>query len=460
MKKISTNVTKGVQILLGNPKKAIVKLSLPLMTAMFVQTLYNLVDGIWVAGLGPNSLAAIGLFFPIFMIIISLASGIGVGASSVISRKIGERNKKEADNAASQAVILSISIGILSTIVSLFIIRSVLKSIGTKGETLELSLKYSRIILFFIPLFMFNNIANGILRGEGDTKRSMYAMTLGSVLNIALDPLFIYGFGLGISGAAYATVISVATSAIFISYWLFFKKDTYVSLKFRGFRYDSKILHDILKVGIPASLSQISMSIAIFILNVFIVKAGGDNGVAIFTSSWRIINFGTVPLIGIAMAVTSVTGAAYGEQNGRRLEEAHLFAIKFGLFIGLSVMLAIILFAPQIALAFTYSKAASVIFEDLVETLKIMSLFLPGVPFGMFTSSMFQGIGQGGKSLVVSVMRTVVMQVFFSWLFTFILKVGLEGVWWGIVAGNATSSFIAFTWGRLTVKRLKENFGR
>ena len=103
MKKISTNVTKGVQILLGNPKKAIVKLSLPLMTAMFVQTLYNLVDGIWVAGLGPNSLAAIGLFFPIFMIIISLASGIGVGASSVISRKIGEKNKKEVDNAAVQA---------------------------------------------------------------------------------------------------------------------------------------------------------------------------------------------------------------------------------------------------------------------------------------------------------------------------------------------------------------------
>ena len=460
MKKISTNVTKGVQILLGNPKKAIVKLSLPLMTAMLVQALYNLVDGIWVAGLGPNSLAAIGLFFPIFMIIISLASGIGAGASSVISRKIGEGNKKEADNAATQAVILSTSIGIVSTVVSLFIIRYILESIGTSGETLELSLKYSRIILFFIPLFMFNNVANGVLRGEGDTKRSMYAMTLGSVLNMVLDPLFIYGFDFGISGAAYATVISVAVSATFLFYWLFFKKDTYVSLKFRGFRYDSKILLDILKVGIPASLSQISMSIAVFVLNVFIVKAGGDTGVAIFTSSWRIINFGTVPLVGIAMAVTSVTGAAYGERNGRRLEEAHLFAIKFGFFIGLSVMLVIVLFAPQIALAFTYSKAASAIFEDLVRTLRIMSLFLPGVPFGMFTSSMFQGIGQGGKSLVVSVMRTVVMQVFFSWLFTFILKVGLEGVWWGVVTGNATSSFIAFTWGRLTVNKLKENFGR
>ena len=202
------------------------------------------------------------------------------------------------------------------------------------------------------------------------------------------------------------------------------------------------------------------MSVAVFALNTFIVKAGGDTGVAVFTSSWRIINFGTVPLIGIAMAVTSVTGAAYGERNGKRLEEAYLFAIKFGFLIGSSVMLAIVLFAPQIALAFTYSKAASVMFEDLVRTLRIMSLFLPGVSFGLFTSSMFQGIGQGGKSLTISVMRTVVMQVFFSWLFTFILKVGLEGVWWGVVTGNATSSFIAFTWGRLTVNKLKENFGR
>ncbi|SHE37342.1 putative efflux protein, MATE family [Marinitoga hydrogenitolerans DSM 16785] len=447
--------TKGTILLKGDPKKAIIKLSIPLILAMLVQTLYNLIDSIWVAGLGSNALAAIGLYFPIFMIVISLASGLGVGASSAISRKIGEKDKSGADSAAIISIFLSIIIGVITTIVFLTSIRSILTSLGTSKKTLQLSLDYAYILIFFSPLLIFNNTANGILRGEGDAKKAMYAIAAGSLLNIGLDPLFIYGFKLGIKGAAYATVISFGISTLLIIYWMFIKKDTYLTITFKDYKYDSKILKDILKVGIPASLSQISMSVAIFVLNIFAVKAGGDLGVAVFTSSWRIINFGTVPLIGIAMAVTSVTGAAYGQKNSKKLSDAHLFSIKFGEIISFFVMTIIFVFSPQIAKLFTYSKGSSVIYNDLVIALKVMSLFLPGVPFGMFTSSMFQGIGQGIKSFVASIYRTLIMQVFFSWLYVFALNFGLIGVWWGIVTGNAASSIITFTWGRVTINKIK-----
>lgn len=420
--------TRGVKILKGDPKKAIIKLSIPMIFAMLVQTMYNLVDGIWVAGLGPSALSAIGTFFPIFMIIISIASGLGVGASSAIARKIGEKNKKAADKTAANAVILSILLGLI--IFALFImgIKPILKTIGISSETLIETLKYAYIIIIAIPFLMFNNTANGILRGEGDAKKAMYAIAIGSVLNIFLDPIFIYTFKLGIKGAAIATLVSIIISTILIIFWMFVKKDIFLSIHLKGVKLDSKIIGEILKVGIPASIAQLAMSVAMFILNIFAVKAGGDKGIAVFTSAWRIINFGTVPLIGIATAVTSVTGAAYGQKNAEKLKTAYLFAIKFGETISLFVMTSILVFAPFIAKAFTYSKDGAQIYNDLVIALRTLSLFLPGVPFGMFTSSMFQGVGHGIKSMIASINRTIIMQVLFSYLYIFVFELGLKGV--------------------------------
>lgn len=451
--------TKGVSLLRSDPKKAIVKLSLPMMVALIVQALYNLVDSIWVAGLGPEALAGIGLFFPIFMIILAFSGGIGVGASSVISRKIGEKNKQQADSAATYSIALALVFGVLVTIGVFPVLGSILKLTGATGKTFELAMRYSRIILIGITLLMFNNVVNGILRGEGDTKRSMHAITLGAILNIFLDPLFIYTFGWGIDGAAYATVISIAASTLLMGNWLFFKRNTYVSISFKHLQEGKKIIADILRVGIPTSLGQIIMSTSNFILNRFIIVAGGDVGVAIFTSAWRIINFGTIPLMGIANAVTSVTGAAYGERNANKLESAYLFAIKFGLTIGLCTMTLIFLFASKIAFIFTYSESASVLFDDLVKALKVLSFFIPTVPFGMFTSAMFQGIGHGIKSLAVSILRTVVLHIFFSWLFVFVLNLGLKGVWWGMLCGNIVAEAVTFAWGIMTSKNLRRNFG-
>lgn len=448
--------TKGVQLLRSDPKKAIIKLSLPMMTAMVVQALYNLVDTVWVAGIGPEALAGIGLFFPIFMVILAFAGGVGIGANSLISRKVGERNKLEADKAAISAILLVLLLGVSTTIVGLLLMKPILNLTGASGETLKYATDYANILLISITLLMFNNVVNGILRGEGDTKRAMYAITLGAFLNMLLDPIFIYTLKLGVKGAAYATVISIAVSAVLMVNWLFIKKDTYVSISFKRLKGIKSIVFEILRVGIPASFAQIIMSVSVFVLNTFNVKAGGDLGVAVFTSTWRIINFGTIPMMGIAAAVTSVSGAAFGEKNAQKLRSAYLFAVRFGLLVGLCVNAVVFFFAPQIALVFTYTESARVIYADLVRALKILSFFIPTVPFGMFTSAMFQGIGQGLKSLAVSILRTIVLHVFFSWLFVFILEMGLNGVWLGILMGNIVAEAITFMWGLAVSNRLKK----
>ncbi len=447
--------TKGVETLLGDPKKALLKLSGPIIVAMIVQSFYNIVDGIWVAGLGSDGLAAIGLFFPLFMIIISLAVGIGVGGSSAISRKIGAKNKEMADSAAIHTLAIGIITGILLTGLTFPFLKDIFTLIGAKGKVVELVVSYARVLVGGSVILVFTNIASGILRGEGDTKRAMYAMILGSGLNIILDPIFIYKLKMGVVGAAWATLVSICVTSALMIFWLFIRQNTYVDIGFAPFKFNRNIVKEILRVGIPSSFAQLSMALAMFGLNVIIVKAGGTDGIAVFTSAWRIMMLGIVPLLGIATGVTAVTGAAYGAHDIKKLKTGYLFGIKIGFGIELGVVALIMLLAPQLSYLFTYSKGAVHISGDLIKAFHRLVWFLPTVPLGMLTSAMFQGIGRGEKALAVTILRTIIMQIFFSYLFGILLKSGIIGVWWGIVLGNVTASLISFAWGKLTIEGLK-----
>ncbi len=457
---MAEGLTRGVKTLLGDPKRAVFKLSGPMIIGMLVQSFYNIVDGIWVAGLGSDALAAIGLFFPLFMVIISLAVGIGVGGSAAISRKIGARDKKMADSAAVHTLLIGVLIGILLSSCLLPFLKGIFTAIGAKGEVVQFVVGYARVLLGGAVLLVFINIANGILRGEGDTKRAMYAMALGSGLNIILDPIFIYKLKLGVVGAAWATLTSISVTSLLMIFWLFIKKDTYVDIGFVLFKFNGKIVKEILRVGIPSSFAQLSMALAMFALNVIIVKAGGTDGIAVFTSAWRVVMLGIVPLLGIAIGVTAVTGAAYGAKDMDKLKAGYLYGIKFGFIIELGVVTLIMFLAPQLSYLFTYSKGAAQISGDLIRAFRWLAWFLPTVPFGMLTSSMFQGICRGERSLAVTILRTVIMQVFFSYLLGISLRFGIVGVWWGIVLGNTTAAAISFLWGRWTVERLKRQFGQ
>lgn len=452
---MSQKLTIGVQTLLGDPKRAIIRLSIPMMIGMLVQSLYNLVDGIWVAGLGPSALAAVGLFFPIFMALVALASGLGVGASSAISRRIGARDKKGADNVADHAMIMGLLLGIILTVGLFFTIDDILTTMGAKGEAVRLAIDYSKILIAGTLVIVFNNVGNGILRGEGDTKRAMYAMILGSGLNMVLDPIFIYTLGFGVVGAAYATLFSMMISSLFLFYWIFLKRDTYVDITIKELNPSREISIDIFRVGIPSALAQLAMSFAMFFINAIIVRVNSSEGIAVFTSAWRVIMFGIVPLLGMATAATAVVGASYGAKDIKKLETAYLYAIRLGFLIELLVALFIFIFAPQITYLFTYSKGTEGLIDTLVRALRILVVFLPFVPFGMITGAMFRGIGQGEKSLLVTTLRTVVMQIGFAYLFAFYSNLGLKGVWIGISLGNMIAAMISFIWGRFTVKKLE-----
>jgi putative MATE family efflux protein len=290
----------------------------------------------------------------------------------------------------------------------------------------------------------------------------MYALALGATLNIVLDPIFIYPLGLGVAGAALATILSLAVSSALLLYWLMIKNDTYLSIGFRGFKFNGKILKDILRVGIPSSIVQLSMSISMLLINFLIVliSGGSTDGVAVYSAGWRVATVGTLPLNGIATAVVAVCGAAFGEKAYEKINVSHLHAIKIGLIIEAVVTAVTFAFAPQIAAVFTYSEGAARIADDLTLFLRIACLFWPFVSFGMQSSALFQAVGRGISSLMATVLRSLVLTLLFIFLLSFVLNYGLIGVWWGIVLANIIGSMVVFSWSRHYVKGLIKKAGQ
>ncbi|MBP2172823.1 MATE family efflux transporter [Methanococcus voltae] len=448
--------TEGVTNLLGDPKKAILKISTPLIVAMLIQTLYNLVDTIWVAGLGDSALAAVGVFFPFFFILMAVSNGVGVGASSAISRRIGQNNREKASVIAEQSIILSFVIGIL-VMVTIPFLKAMFIGLGFEEDVANLAYDYGSIMIIGSVILFFTNMGSAILRGEGNTKKPMYAIVVGSIINIILDPIFIYVLGWGIKGAAIATVISMLITALLFAYWIFISKNNYVNMKFSKDRIipEYSVYTEIFKVGIPASLAQISMSLSMFAMNYIIAIVGGTAGIAIYSTGWRIVSLGVIPLHAIAAGVVAVAGAAYGACNPEKIEEAYKYAIKFAVVCETVVAVVILLLTPQIAYLFTYSEGSAHLYDGIVSFMKYMFLFYPVVPLGMLTSAMFQGINKARYSLILTIFRAIVMQLVAAYIFAFVLGYGLEGIWMGIIAGNGISVIIMYLIGIRVINKLK-----
>ena len=450
---------KNVELMRGNPEKAVKTLAIPIMISMLLTASYNIIDGIWVAGLGQAAIAGIGFVTPIFMILNGVSVGLGSGATSSISRFVGAKNHEGANKSAAHALLIFLVASIILTVVLLSVQEPLLRIYGASGQNLAEGIKYGTPLFLGLIAFMFGNGGSGILRGEGDMKRAMYAMIVSVSLNAILDPLFIYVLGLGSAGASLATIVSALGSASVILYWILIKKDTYVNVNLKEFKFDSKIAKDILKVGIPASMDMFMMSLAVSLYLVFISTIGGEYGIASFTSGQRLYLFAIMPLTAIGSAVAAVSGSAYGAKNGDYLSRAHLYGVKFGIAFGTAVTIILVAFAPQLATLFAYTKETAVLVPEITRFLRIASLCLPLTGAGMTSSFLYQGMGKGTMSLMWTIIREVIFTVTATYTLGIVLGWGLVGIWTGLATGRILASILNFAFARYTIKKVREEFG-
>jgi len=447
-------ISRGVSLLIGDPKKAIWKLSGPMIVAMIISATYNVVNAAWVSGLGSDALAAVGFVTPVFMVIMGLSIGLGAGASSAISRRIGARDKNGADNATMHAMILVVIVSVISTLILLRFSEPLMVLMGA-GYALGLALEYGRIIFLGSVLVVFINMAYAILRGEGDARRTMYAMAGGSLINAVLDPILIYWAGMGIVGAAWGMIISMLIVSAILIYWLFIKKDTYVSFSREAFSPSMDMMKDILAVGIPASLEFLLYSIDAIIINSMLVRVSGTDAVAVYTAGWRVIMMALVPLIAIGTAEISVAGAAIGSRKYANLSIIHNYSTRLGVIIGVATAAITLLFAPQITAFFTYTPESAALAPTMIAFMQVMCLFYPFVSLGIMSACLFQGAGKGLTSLLLNMLRDVVLITMMAFVLGMVLGLGERGIWWGIVFGNIMGGGISYLWARMYISRVR-----
>lgn len=450
---IIMEMNENVEMITGDPKKAINKLAWPLIASMLLIFLNNIIDSIWVAGLGPGPLAAIGYVTPLFMVLVGFGNGIGAGATSLISRYIGAEKKNDANNAAIHSAILSVAISLVITVFFLLALESLLKVMGA-SDVMGYAMDYGMIIFAFTAPILIPPIFGGAFRAEGDVKRATLPIAMVAIVNMILDPIFIYTFGWGISGAALATGLAPFVGLFMMLYWIFVKKDTYLSYNRKDFHNNFKMYKDILVVGIPASLEQLIMAALAVTVNYMLTLVSGSTAVAVYTAGWRIISLGLLPAIGVGTAAITVAGVAYGAKKYENIRTACRYSVKLGLISSIIVCILLFVFANQVAYIFSYSEASAHLEPLIASFIQLMCLFILYVPFGASAGNVFQGLGKGTTSFILTTFREFVLVLIFAYILGFVFNMGEQGIYYGMLLGGFLGSVIAYGYIELYVDRL------
>ena len=443
---------------LESPTKALWSLAIPIMFGMGIHTLYNMVDMIFIGRLGGDAIAGVAFNMPLFFLMLGLTMGLGSGVTTSIARYIGNNNKVNADNSAEHALAMAGAIAVVFTIAGLVLGKDLLAKLGAEGIILELAWDYLYVIVAGLPFMIFSGFFRSILAGEGDMKLPMLVAGFGTILNIILDPIFIFklenyggfGFGLGIKGAALATVVCQGIVFLIFVYMLFVKKHAYITFNLKDFSPSRVILWDIIKVGIPASLSMVIMALGQGVFNKILIHYSSQT-VAAYQVAGRLDMLIFLPIFSIAGSLTTLVGMFYGARKIEALKSIVKYGISRSFFITVCSSAFVYFFAPAFSALFTQDKE---IIEVSVGFLRLMTLVYPFVAIAISCGRVMQGLGKGIPVLVITTVRVLGISAPLALYFSFVLHKSVEWNWYAMMISTSIAFIIAVTWVQVELKKL------
>lgn len=446
--------SENLNLIQNDPKKAIRKMSIPVALSVFFLILNSLIDTAWVSGLGPQALAAVGFITPLSMALAGFGTGLGAGANAVIARYIGADNLKRANNSATHSVVLVLIIVVVLTVLLFIFKDNVLLALGAKDV-----MDWGRPFIFWVIIGIFSvilpGVFGGILRSNGDVKKATYPLIAAAFVNMIIDPIFIYTLGFGIGGASLATTLAQTVFGLCpMLYWLFIKRDTVVKINIKDYKTDMSIYKDILSIGIPASLEEFVMALLSAIVNGVLVITAGTTAVAVFSAAWRLIGIGITPAVGVGTAAVTVIGAAYGAKNWKNLKTSFYSAIEMSVWLCIAVCVIFYIFAGDLASLFAFTPKNVALVPQIADAIRILSLYIVVVPFGLVATFFLQGVGKGVKSLVFTFIRELIFVVLGVLFFVFVLHWGVHGVYVGMIVGALIGSLIAYAFAYKDMNKL------
>lgn len=389
--------------LLGNApiSKALLAMGIPTMLGMMVNAIYNLVDAYFVGGLGTSQMGAISVVYPLGQVVVGLGLLFGNGSASYLSRLLGNRDQEQADRVASTALYSSVAVGAVMIIFSLIFLRPILRLLGATDSIMPYAMTYAGIYVVSCIFNVFNVTMNNIVTSEGAAKTTMFALMAGAVLNIGLDPVFIYTLDMGVAGAAIATAISQIVSTLIYLTFIFRKKSIY-SFKMKNCTFTKEIMSEIFKIGIPTLVFQILTSLSISLVN---TQAGpyGDSVIAGMGAVTRIVSMGSLIVFGFIKGFQPIAGYSYGAKKFDRLHKAIRTSILWSTVFCVIYGLLLTIFSSRIIAQFTDGDLEMI--RVGTQSLRINGLSF--LLFGFYTvySSLFLALGKGLEGFVLGACR-------------------------------------------------------
>lgn len=418
--------------------KLLITMSLPMMISMLVQSMYNIVDSIFVAQYSDKALTAVSLCFPIQTLMIAFGNGTSIGVNSILSRKLGEGDRRGATKVAVTGIFLAFITTVVFAVIGGVTADKIFGFFTEDPETAEMAAQYMwYCIVFSLGCFM-QNIGEKLLISTGKTMYSMTSQITGAVINIALDPILIFGFfglpEMGIAGAALATVIG-QWGAMIVAFMLNVLKNKEISLSLKGFKLDGGLIGEIYKIAVPSIIMQSIMSVMTFGMNKIL---GNDTAIAVFGAYYKLHSFIFMPIFGLTGALIPIV--AYNLGAGKR--ERIYKAIRLSLAITISIMaFGTVLFELFPATFLKIFNANNEMLRLGVPALRIICLGFCFSAFSIVFCSSFQAIGKAYFSMIVSIARQLVIILPVA----FVIKIlfGFEHVWWAMLIAEVVGCAVS-----------------
>ncbi|MCB2355575.1 MATE family efflux transporter [Clostridium estertheticum] len=435
--------------------KLLFKFSVPAITGMVVNALYNIVDRIYIGhikGVGSYALSGLAITFPISVIIMAFGMLIGIGACSVISIRLGEKNVEAADNILGNAVMLLTIISLVLGIFGVLFLNKILILFGADQNNLPYAKAYIQIILMGA---VFQNIGfgiNNIIRAEGNPKMAMLTMMFGAIINIILDPIFIFVFKMGIQGAAIATVISQAFNTLLVlRYFTAKNSGSVLKLKKTNLKLNKYIVNDIFAIGVAPFSMQIASSLVAILYNRGLYTYGGNLAIAAMGILNSISMLIFMPIVGISQGIQPIIGYNYGAKLYDRVFKVLKLAIIFGTCIAVIGFIVVQLFANQLITIFVGNN------PELIKLgahgLRIDLMVLPILGFQILGASYFQAINEAKTSMILSVLRQVIVLIPIILILPLFLK--LDGLWFSQPCADLIATALTIFFLVRSIKKLK-----
>jgi putative MATE family efflux protein len=404
------------------------KLAIPAIIGMLMYAIYIFIDAIFVGQwVGPNGLAAITVVYPLTLVNLAIASFMGVGSASILSRAIGAKDKETVDKILGNNTLFVLLFSMIYAAIGFLFAEQLIGFMGASDEILNFGVAYFKIVV--MGSFFINFIGSSIMliEAEGRPKAAMIIITCGSVFNIILDPIFIRVLDMGISGAAIATVLAMVFTCI-ISFMFFIRSDGELKFTKKGFRFSPQLMKELAPVGASGMFMQLLVvTEQIMIFKSIVAYNGGPRELAIIGATLNMLSFALIPMFGITQGMQPVIGINYGAKEYARVKETFKKFLMAATFIS-TVIWIIFMTIPDKIIGIYLTDPSLVDSGTNIFRIVMVVFFLQGMIF--LPATLFQSMGKGGKAGLLLLIRQVVL--FVPLIIILPILMGLDGVWWSI----------------------------